>query len=171
MCQRVAIAMALVCGPKLLIADEPTTALDVTVQRRILDLLLELRSSMQIAVLFITHDLGVVAEICDEVAVMYAGEVVERGDIDVIFDWPRHPYTARLIGVLASGAKSGRVLASIRGQVPPANAMPPGCRFAPRCDYAVPERCGQGHPLLVRTEKRGWTRCIRSAELDLTRPS
>lgn len=132
MCQRVAIAMALVCEPKLLIADEPTTALDVTVQRRILDLLLELQASMGIAVLFITHDLGVVAEVCDEVAVMYAGEVVERGDVADVFAAPTHPYTAGLMAALPTGDGNVRVLSAIPGQVPSAGEMPPGCRFAPR---------------------------------------
>src|SRR5690606_30029965 len=105
-----AIAMALVCGPQLLIADEPTTALDVTVQRHILDLLIELQESMGISILFITHDLGVIAEMCDEVAVMYAGEVVERGEIGAMFRSPKHPYTAGLLGALPVSGGAAKVL-------------------------------------------------------------
>jgi oligopeptide/dipeptide ABC transporter ATP-binding protein len=169
MCQRVAIAMALVCQPKLLIADEPTTALDVTVQRKILDLLLELRETMGIGVLFITHDLGVIAEMCDEVAVMYAGEVVERGEVNALFSSPKHPYTAGLLGALPVAGGNVQVLRSIPGQVPSAANMPPGCRFAPRCTFVVQEDCCTHQIELERLDDRSWTRCVEIDHLDLRR--
>jgi oligopeptide/dipeptide ABC transporter ATP-binding protein len=169
MCQRVAIAMALVCQPKLLIADEPTTALDVTVQRKILDLLLELRETMGIGVLFITHDLGVIAEMCDEVAVMYAGEVVERGEVNALFSSPKHPYTAGLLGALPVAGGNVQVLRSIPGQVPSAANMPSGCRFAPRCTFVVPEDCCAHQIELARLGDRSWTRCVEIDHLDLRR--
>jgi len=130
--QRALIAMALACGPSLLIADEPTTALDVTIQAQILDLLRDLQKRMGLALLLITHDLGVVAEMADRVAVMYAGRIVEEAPVDVLFSDPRHPYTR---GLMASvpGAEPGARLKAIQGTVPALGQLPPGCAFAPRC--------------------------------------
>jgi len=130
--QRVLIAMALACGPSLVIADEPTTALDVTIQAEILDLLREMKSSLNLSLLLITHDLGVVAGTADRVAVMYAGRIVEMGPVRAIFHNPQHPYTR---GLLASipGATPGRRLRAIDGSVPLLDALPPGCSFGPRC--------------------------------------
>ncbi|MEN8374938.1 MAG: ABC transporter ATP-binding protein [Gemmatimonadota bacterium] len=143
--QRVMIAMALACEPDVLIADEPTTALDVTIQAQILELIAELRERMGMAVLLITHDLGVVAETCDRVLVMYAGQVVERGPVGPIFDDPRHPYTEGLLGAVPRlGAERDR-LTVIPGQVPSPLAWPQGCRFRDRCPYAW-ERCREAPP-------------------------
>ncbi len=136
--QRVMIAMALSCDPKLLIADEPTTALDVTIQAQILELLAELRRRHGMAVLLITHDLGVVAEVCDRVVVMYAGQVVETGSVQEIFADPRHPYTQGLMASLPSVESPGRRLTSIPGTVPNPTAWPGGCRFRERCGRARP---------------------------------
>jgi len=165
MCQRVMIAMALCCDPRLLIADEPTTALDVTVQRRILDLLLELRAEQDIAILFITHDLGVIAETCDRVVVMYAGEVVERGTMLDLFRRPRHPYTQGLLDAIPRGR--GRRLVSIPGTVPPPAALPAGCRFAARCRYAEAGRCDTVHPVLRPVGDGRVARCVRADEIEL----
>ena len=138
--QRVMIAIALACRPKLLIADEPTTALDVTVQAQILSLLRELQREMGMAMLFITHDLGVVANIADRVSVMYCGQIVESGPVHDIFGAPSHPYTRGLLGCAPNAARSGEVLVTIPGQLPaPGEALAP-CRFAPRCPLAD-ERC------------------------------
>ena len=134
--QRVMIAMAISCAPKLLIADEPTTALDVTIQAQILELLAELRRTHGMAVLLITHDLGVVAEVCDRVVVMYAGQVVETGSVEEIFTRPAHPYTRGLLGSLPSLAARGRKLVSIPGTVPSPLHWPEGCRFRARCSLA-----------------------------------
>lgn len=138
MLQRVMIALALACGPRVLIADEPTTALDVTIQAQILSLLRDVRRDTGMAVLLITHDLGVVAETADAVAVMYAGRIVERAPVAELFASPAHPYTRELfqsLPVLNAGAAR---LHAIRGSVPPATAYPPGCRFHPRCSRALP---------------------------------
>ena len=162
--QRVMIAMALACGPAVLIADEPTTALDVTIQAQILDLMRRLQAELGMSILFITHNLGVVAEIADRVAVMYAGRVVEEGDVHAVFARPRHPYTRALLAsmpVLSAGArdKSHR-LAAIPGQVPRASKLPPGCAFAPRCPLAV-EACSAEPPPLDDTGDGHLVRCIR----------
>jgi oligopeptide/dipeptide ABC transporter ATP-binding protein len=155
--QRVMIAMALVCEPSLLIADEPTTALDVTIQAQILDLMRALRQRLRTAILFITHDLGVVAELCDRVVVMYAGEVVEEADVFDLFERPAHPYTLGLLGSIPGTAASRRAdgrLCAIPGVVPNLLRLPSGCRFHPRCPDArdlcraqAPPCCqlGQGH--------------------------
>ena len=143
--QRVMIAMALVCNPKILIADEPTTALDVTIQAQILDLMNRLKEDIGTSTLFITHDLGVVAEVCDDVVVMYCGRVVEKGNVYDLFANPSHPYTE---GLLASIPKMGEEvdeLDSIPGNVPNPKYMPKGCKFAPRCKYAT-ERCHEEEP-------------------------
>jgi oligopeptide/dipeptide ABC transporter ATP-binding protein len=131
--QRVMIAMALACEPAVLLADEPTTALDVTIQAQVLGLLADLRAKHGMAVLFITHNLGVVAQIADRVAVMYAGEIVEQGPVQRIFAAPAHPYTRALFAAIPRLDQPGQQLSAIPGRVPPLDAMPPGCRFAPRC--------------------------------------
>ncbi|MFH1679147.1 MAG: ABC transporter ATP-binding protein [Candidatus Eisenbacteria bacterium] len=143
--QRVLLAIALACRPALLIADEPTTALDVTIQAQILRLLLDLKERLQMAVLFITHDLGVVAEAADRVAVMYAGEIVEEGDVVSVLRDPRHPYTRALLRSAPRADGGMEPLRPIEGSVPDANAYPAGCRFHPRCPIAE-ERCREGHP-------------------------
>jgi oligopeptide/dipeptide ABC transporter ATP-binding protein len=149
--QRVMIGMALSCNPKLLIADEPTTALDVTVQAQILELIKELREKLGMAILLITHDLGVVAEMVDEVAVMYGGKIVERGQVKEIFASPQHPYTEALLqSIPLLGMRYTTPLKAIRGMVPSPLDWPAGCRFAPRCDYAF-ERCATELPPLFAT--------------------
>ena len=147
--QRVMIAMALACNPKLLIADEPTTALDVTVQAQILELMKDLRERLGMAILLITHDLGVVAEMVDEVAVMYAGRIVERGPVADVFAEPQHPYTEALLrSIPRVGMRYTQPLEAIRGMVPSPLDWPAGCRFAPRCDYAF-DRCQTEDPWLL----------------------
>ena len=144
--QRAMIAMALANDPQLLIADEPTTALDVTIQAQILALVRRLQDETGTAMILITHDLGVVAEVADHVAVMYAGRIVESGPVEAIFDDPQHPYTIGLMGSVPSlGRREGR-LATIPGTVPPADRMPPGCRFAPRCPFAAPRCTAEAPP-------------------------
>jgi oligopeptide/dipeptide ABC transporter ATP-binding protein len=147
--QRVMIAIALSSDPKLLIADEPTTALDVTVQAQILELMKELRERLGMAIMLITHDLGVVAEMVDEVAVMYAGRVVERGPVAEIFASPQHPYTEALLeSIPLLGMRYATPLKAIRGTVPSPLDWPAGCRFAPRCDYVFEKCVGNDPPLL-----------------------
>ncbi|HLZ02900.1 MAG TPA: ABC transporter ATP-binding protein [Bradyrhizobium sp.] len=156
--QRVMIAMALACEPRLLIADEPTTALDVTVQAQILESLRELRARLGMSIILITHDLGVVAEMCDDVAVMYAGRVVERGAVEAIFRNPQHPYTEALLrSIPLLGMTQAEPLKVIPGKVPSALNWPPGCRFAARCDHAT-ERCRREEPPLVEG-KEGRAAC------------
>jgi oligopeptide/dipeptide ABC transporter ATP-binding protein len=147
--QRVMIGMALACNPKLLIADEPTTALDVTIQAQILDLMRDLGERLEMSILLITHDLGVVAEMCDEVVVMYAGKVVERGPVDVVFGTPQHPYTEALLqSIPMLGMTQAEPLRVIRGTVPSPLDWPEGCRFRPRCDYAF-DKCVEQPPLFA----------------------
>jgi oligopeptide/dipeptide ABC transporter ATP-binding protein len=147
--QRVMIAMALSCNPALLIADEPTTALDVTIQAQILELMTELRERLGTAILFITHNLGVVAEMADRVVVMYAGRVAEQGPVEDIFNRPQHPYTEALLGSMPTlGMDQSKQLRVIRGVVPSALNWPQGCRFAPRCDLAF-DRCTREVPPLM----------------------
>ncbi|HLL77550.1 MAG TPA: ABC transporter ATP-binding protein [Pyrinomonadaceae bacterium] len=145
--QRVMIAMALACDPKLLIADEPTTALDVTIQAQILELLNELRTTRELAVLLITHDLGVVAEVADRVAVMYTGRIVEESPVRELFARPKHPYTEGLLRSVpklsAADVQKAERLQSIEGTVPKLTQLPPGCHFAPRCPHRMP-RCTEG---------------------------
>ena len=154
--QRVGIALALVNDPDLVIADEPTTALDVTVQAQVLALLDELRRERNMALIFITHDFGVVAQLCDRVAVMYAGRIVETGPTEDVLAAPRHPYTRRLIACVPELGGGRRALAAIPGLPPPVDALPDGCAFAPRCDKAR-DACRQGDVLL----QAGGTRAVR----------
>jgi len=161
--QRVMIAMALACNPKLLIADEPTTALDVTIQAQILELLDELRQQRELAVLLITHDLGVVAEVADRVAVMYTGRIVEESDVDELFERPKHPYTEgllRSVPKLTSAEVAKKVrLETIEGTVPSPTDLPPGCHFAPRCSHRMP-RCTQEEIPLYELERDVKVRCV-----------
>ena len=151
--QRVMIAMALSCEPKLLIADEPTTALDVTIQAQILELIRQIQEETGAALMLITHDLGVVAEIVDEVMVMYAGRVVEHGSVEEVFLQPRHPYTEGLLASIPSKGMRGQRLNVIRGTVPNPFNMPTGCNFAPRCPYRF-EPCTVHDPILGSVDGR-----------------
>ena len=137
--QRVVIAIALACNPKLLLADEPTTALDVTIQAQILDMMLELKNKLNTSMIFITHDLGIVAEICDKVAVMYAGRIIERGTLEDVFNHTKHPYTEGLFNSLPNIEDRTAKLQPIPGLMPDPTKLPVGCAFAPRCPYARPE--------------------------------
>jgi peptide/nickel transport system ATP-binding protein len=164
--QRVMAAIALACGPKLLIADEPTTALDVTIQAQILDLLRSLSAEHDMAVLLISHDLGVVAEACSRVMTMYAGEIVEECSVDDALDKPLHPYTSGLMQAIPRAADGRQKLISIPGRVPALDQMPPGCHFGPRCAHAQP-RCAEEHPALWAPEPSRQVRCVRAEELHL----
>jgi oligopeptide/dipeptide ABC transporter ATP-binding protein len=164
MCQRAMIAMALACNPKLLIADEPTTALDVTVQAVVLDVLRELRAELGIAILFITHDLGVIAEMCERVAVMYAGQIVEVGTISDLFERPSHPYSRALIASVPRIGASRRLL-SIPGVVPASGTLTDCCRFYPRCAYAQHGRCDVAEPALEPFGSGRDVRCVRAEEI------
>ncbi|MCC6944691.1 MAG: ABC transporter ATP-binding protein [Thermomicrobiales bacterium] len=157
--QRVMMALALVMNPELLIADEPTTALDVTIQAQILDLIAELRRDMGLSVLLITHNLGVVHEVADRVAVMYAGEIVEIGPVQQIFSNPQHPYTQGLLRSMPYLTERQDRLYVIPGRVPELRAMPTGCRFAARCRNRI-DICTQQHPLLEENEPRHALRCF-----------
>jgi len=162
MAQRVMIAMALACVPELLIADEPTTALDVTIQAQILDLMRDMRREMGTSVILITHDLGVVAEMAERVAVMYAGEIVEQTDVDTLFDEPMHPYTQGLIGSIPVLGEIKDRLDVIPGSVPNLVNLPPGCRFAPRCQARVKYNlaiCTEQKPELEETKMEHKVRC------------
>ena len=152
--QRVVIAIALACSPKLLIADEPTTALDVTIQAQVLELMKELIRDHDMSMMLITHDLGVVAEVCEDVAVMYAGRIVEQGTADDVFNFTRHPYTEGLFDSLPTLKQRGEELVPIRGLMPDPSDLPAGCAFAPRCPYAT-ERCSQFVPELRSTDGSG----------------
>lgn len=156
--QRVMIAMAMACSPELLIADEPTTALDVTIQAQILDLMRQLNRDADTAVLLITHDLGVVAQMCHRVVVMYAGNVIEEGDVRTILKEPKHPYTIGLLNSLPKLEESQERLYSIPGNVPIPGSLTTGCRFAPRCEQAV-DRCRQEMPELVAVGENHRSRC------------
>jgi oligopeptide/dipeptide ABC transporter ATP-binding protein len=156
--QRIMIAMALSCNPKLIIADEPTTALDVTIQRQILELIKGIQERTGAALLLITHDLGVVAETVDDVAVMYAGRVVETGTVEEVLLQPRHPYTRGLLESIPSQGKRGQKLSAIKGTVPNPFRMPPGCKFAPRCPYRF-EACDVAEPELISVGVGRASRC------------
>jgi oligopeptide/dipeptide ABC transporter ATP-binding protein len=157
--QRAMIAMALACEPDLLIADEPTTALDVTIEAQILDLIAELNEELGMAVLLITHDLGVVAETCDRVAVMYAGRIVEYADVETLFSDPRHPYTKGLLSCVPNPAEDEQDLRPIGGEVPDLADPPVGCNFAPRCPYAI-EDCHEIDPRLREVDDDHYSACI-----------
>nr|WP_029165728.1 ABC transporter ATP-binding protein [Aminiphilus circumscriptus] len=163
--QRVMIAMALICDPKLLVADEPTTALDVTIQAQVLKLMMDLQRRIGTSIILITHDLGVVAETCDDVNVMYAGSIVEQGDVFNIFRNPSHPYTRGLLRSIPDTGGTGRKerLFSIDGMVPSLTDLPPGCRFAPRCTQAR-ESCFKEMPELVPVGEGHFVRCNRARE-------
>ncbi len=157
--QRVMIAMALVCDPKILIADEPTTALDVTIQAQILQLMKDLNKRLNTAVMLITHDLGVVAETCERVIVMYSGQIVEEGPVELIFKEPEHPYTVGLIQSVPDMRYKKERLYSIPGNVPKPGTVERGCRFAARCEFAF-DRCTKENPDLYQTSAEHRTRCF-----------
>lgn len=158
--QRAMIAMALACEPRLLIADEPTTALDVTIQAQIMKLIVELNRKLDMGIILITHDLGVVAQTCRRVIIMYLGHIVEEGTVEDIFDRPLHPYTMGLIRSIPTlETKRGEQLYMIRGTVPPLSEVKQGCRFAGRCPYAA-ERCSQEDPELTRVNGTQQVRCF-----------
>jgi oligopeptide/dipeptide ABC transporter ATP-binding protein len=157
--QRAMIAMALACEPDLLVADEPTTALDVTIQAQILDLIRELNEQLGMSVLLITHNLGVVAETCDRVAVMYAGRIVEYGTVEEIFNDPRHPYTKGLINAVPDPTRDEQELEPVDGTVPNLADTPEGCNFAPRCPYAT-EQCETEDPRLREVDTDHYSACI-----------
>ncbi len=159
--QRVMIGMALVCGPKLLIADEPTTALDVTIQAQILELMLDLQSEYQMSIIMISHDLGVVSSFTDRVLIMYSGQVVEDAPADAAFSHPQHPYTEGLLASIPTIDGDLERLKAIEGTVPPPFDLPPGCRFAPRCAYAKPP-CSTAVPPLVANTPGHSAACIRN---------
>jgi peptide/nickel transport system ATP-binding protein len=157
--QRVMIAMALSCLPKLLIADEPTTALDVTIQAQILDLMRKLRDETGTAILLITHDMGIIAEMCDSVAVMYAGQIVEYADVYTLFDRPLHPYTEGLLAAIPVLGEVTDYLAVIPGSVPNLIELPPACKFAARCPYRK-DLCTEREPQLLEVEAGHRVRCF-----------
>ena len=160
--QRVVIAMALACNPKLLIADEPTTALDVTIQAQVLDLMNKLKTEFKTSMLLITHDLGIVAETCDEVAIMYAGQIVEHGSLAHIFRNARHPYTIGLFGSLPSLDKDVDRLSPIQGLMPDPTNLPEGCKFQERCGYVCDE-CIATEQDITEVEPEHYVRCMRAA--------
>lgn len=160
--QRVVIAIALACNPKLLIADEPTTALDVTIQAQVLDLMKRLKEQYDTSMILITHDLGIVAEVCDEVIVMYAGRVVEQGTLEQVFNKTKHPYTEGLFGSLPNINDRKTMLKPIPGLMPDPTELPEGCSFSPRCPYAT-ERCRTVKPRLKYVGEH-WVECLRYDE-------
>ena len=162
--QRVMIAIALACNPKLLIADEPTTALDVTIQAQILDLLMDLRDEFRMAIMIITHNMGVIAETADRVLVMYAGRVIEEAPVARVFDHPIHPYTRGLLECVPSITEDRARLIAIPGTLPDPARRPPGCRYSVRCRYAQPS-CSNALPPLILEEADHWAACLRAKEL------
>lgn len=157
--QRVVIAIALACNPKLLIADEPTTALDVTIQAQVLDLMNDLKEKFKTAMILITHDLGVVAQVCDKVAIMYAGEIVEAGSLVDVFENPKHPHTHGLFGSIPSLDEECDRLKPIQGLMPDPTNLPSGCKFHPRCPHAT-ELCSKEQPKVTEIEKGHKVRCL-----------
>lgn len=157
--QRAMIAMALSCNPSLLIADEPTTALDVTTQAQIVDLIRDLQKQLNMAVLYITHDLGVVAEVADDVAVMYLGKIVEFGDVETVFHHPKHPYTQALLRSIPKISRQRDELDPIQGMVPSPFRRPTGCQFHPRCTQAM-EKCSQIEPRVTAVGENHTVQCL-----------
>nr|HID13927.1 ABC transporter ATP-binding protein [Anaerolineae bacterium] len=159
--QRVMIAIALSCHPAMLIADEPTTALDVSIEAQILDIMRELQETVDMAIMFITHNLGVVAEMAEEICVMYMGKVVERASTVEVFYEPQHPYTRALLKSIPHvGRKSRERLASIKGMVPDPFNLPPGCVFHPRCPEYMPGKCNRLVPTWTQVGENHWVRCL-----------
>jgi peptide/nickel transport system ATP-binding protein len=163
--QRAMIAMALACRPEIVIADEPTTALDVMIQAQILDLLQDLQRELDVSVIVVTHDLGVVAELCDNVMVMYGGWLAEYGSADMLFNDPSHPYTQRLMKAFPDIDNPRAELASIPGHPPALNNLPPGCRYQPRCHKAI-DRCATETPGLYQISPGHLVRCLRLEDND-----
>jgi peptide/nickel transport system ATP-binding protein len=161
--QRVVIAMALACNPQLLLADEPTTALDVTIQAQVLEMINNLKTKIGTSMILITHDLGVVAEMCDNVAVVYAGEIVEEGTLEDIFDHPQHPYTVGLFKALPNIHKDVEWLDPIKGLPPDPTNLPHGCCFSPRCPYAT-DACKGDHVQLKEIAPGHFCRCLKEKE-------
>ena len=161
--QRVVIAIALACNPKLLIADEPTTALDVTIQAQVLELMGNLKEKYNTSMIMITHDLGIVAEVCDDVAVMYAGKIVEEGSLEEVFGETMHPYTEGLFNSLPNIKNRQNRLKPIHGLMPDPTNLPQGCAFAPRCNYAT-EACSKGIPELKNVGGTHLVACSRYSE-------
>ena len=166
--QRAMIAMALACAPELLFADEPTTALDVMIQAQVLELLKEIQKSLGLAIVLVTHDLGVVAEVCDSVVVMYGGKVAEYGTADHIYNEAQQPYAQKLLEAFPDVTKPGDTLASIPGTPPRLTNLPPGCRFEPRCHLKI-EKCSQVVPPLLEVSPKHYASCIlrEGVEADL----
>lgn len=166
--QRAMIAMALACAPDLLFADEPTTALDVMIQAQVLQLLKEIQKALGLAIVLVTHDLGVVAEVCDSVVVMYGGKVAEYGTADRIYNEAQHPYTQKLLAAFPDVNQPGDTLASIPGTPPRLTNLPPGCRFEPRCHVKI-ARCAEVNPPLLEISPKHYASCIlrEGAEADL----
>ena len=162
--QRVVIAMALACNPALLLADEPTTALDVTIQAQVLDMMRDLKKQLGTAVVLITHDFGVVANFCESVAVTYAGEIVERGSVDQVFNNTKHPYTEGLFNSLPSLDAKTKRLKPIKGLMPDPTVIPEGCRFCDRCEYAT-EECAHKMPEVYEVEPGHLVKCFRAREV------
>jgi len=162
--QRVMIAMAISCNPTLLIADEPTTALDVTIQAQILDLLRDLKEGLHMALILISHDLGVIAEMADNIAVMYAGSLMEYAEVAALFQGPRNPYTSGLLRSLPWYQKQKSRFKTIPGQVPDPLNLPAGCPFHPRCDMVI-DKCRQKEPAFEEVTHRHWSKCHRSREM------
>ncbi|MEA2774955.1 MAG: peptide/nickel transport system ATP-binding protein, partial [Acetobacteraceae bacterium] len=162
--QRVMLAIALVCRPRLLIADEPTTALDVTIQAQILDLLMDLRDEFGMAIMMITHNMGVIAETADRVMVMYAGRVVEQAPVGRLFDHPMHPYTRGLLSCVPTLVQDQERLVAIPGNLPEPSRRPPGCRFSARCIHAIPA-CGEAIPPLDPVGQSHTAACIRVGDI------
>lgn len=158
--QRVVIAMALACNPDLLLADEPTTALDVTIQAQVLDLMKDLHEKKNTSTILITHDLGVVAEMCDQVAVVYTGEILEMGSLEDIFDHPSHPYTIGLFNAIPKVDGNEKLLQPVRGMTPNPASLPTGCKFHPRCEYCT-EECQTSNVELTEISPGHFCRCLK----------